>query len=752
MVTLCVLLGFSQEWRFDELRVSEEQYNLVVQERNMAEDKLIDELLFDGEVLLFDKDNKTFYYSIIEGDSSAYNPFVRIEASNYNLKISFCGGKITKESIRNNECIKVIAYDDDYYEEYYLKCTTLPLINIDCPTDLDDMNKSPMQMYLYDNRKDVKQRSITSEGTIHLRGSSSLAYPKNSYRLSLTSNDEKDNNISLLGMRKDDDWILYQAYNDQEKVRNVFSTNLWKYTCARDNSLGVDNGVEYKYIELFLNGEYWGLYALGYPLDELQLEIDTEKGECLYKKIDYSNESDISLNNDEGIKGYSTKSSGEYAWDLLKQYYITLGRKWDDSQSMYEGIDIDNSIDISLFINLIQGLDHEGQEGCMSFKNMYLSVKKSSDKDVILYTPWDMDISWGNVWVSDIENNWTEVYGVTPSKNVIVENGNLEALIANNDENVWSLILSKYHELRENLWSFENLNKMIDEYEDDIYGSGAFRRDLDRWPDGTYNNPDEGLDEFREYVAKRLEKLDEYYDRVEALSEYKNIYITRSAQYEDFSDMKFVYEIDRRKILTDSAYKEFMDYVGIDVKSIPNEAVYAIVDGASKTVEYYDELDNKDLLDNGLSIFDCTDRFLVWEDVVINFRPSEWFEVLGGGDYGVVVEISNHDIIYDDEFQKLVNNLEISNSNITEDTDFLIINQNGNSSIVNGGHNSGDKNDTAIGELSVFYNETGGYGVYINSNECIIENDTSESSYADVRISVMDLITGKSVFAFEIKY
>jgi hypothetical protein len=143
---------------------------------------------------------------------------------------------------------------------------------------------------------------------------------------------------------------------------------------------------------------------------------------------------------------------------------------------------------------------------------------------------------------------------------------------------------------------------------------------------------------------------------------------------------------------------------------------------------------------------------LVWEDVVINFRPSEWFEVLGGGDYGVVVEISNHDIIYDDEFQKLVNNLEISNSNITEDTDFLIINQNGNSSIVNGGHNSGDKNDTAIGELSVFYNETGGYGVYINSNECIIENDTSESSYADVRISVMDLITGKSVFAFEIKY
>jgi hypothetical protein len=324
----------------------------------------------------------------------------------------------------------------------------------------------------------VRQRSITSKGTIHLRGDSSLVYPKSGYRLSLTYDDNKNNNVSLLGMREDDDWILYQAYNDQEKVRNVFSTNLWKYTCAQDNSLGLDNGLEYKYIELFLNGEYWGLYALGYPLDELQLQIDEEKGERLYKKLYASNESEVSLNPEMEADGYATKSTGDGIWGLINQYYINLSREWNNAESMYEGIDIDNSIDASLFVNLVQGLDQVNKNG--PFKNMYLTFKNVDGKMVALYTPWDLDITWGNVYTGEFDTNLSEAYGIDAGENVIKAYGNLEALIANNDEQISNLILSKYHSLREGLWSLESLNKMIDEYEDDIYGSGAFRRDMER--------------------------------------------------------------------------------------------------------------------------------------------------------------------------------------------------------------------------------------------------------------------------------
>ena len=107
---------------------------------------------------------------------------------------------------------------------------------------------------------------IFSDGNIHVRGRTAQTYPKKGYRISLIQEslggNTRPNHVSLLGMRQDDDWLLYAAYNDQEKIRNVFSSNLWKYTCATDNAQGMDIGMEYRYLELFVNGEYWGLYAL----------------------------------------------------------------------------------------------------------------------------------------------------------------------------------------------------------------------------------------------------------------------------------------------------------------------------------------------------------------------------------------------------------------------------------------------------------------------------------------------------------
>ena len=51
---------------------------------------------------------------------------------------------------------------------------------------------------------------------------------------------------------------------------------------------------------------------------------------------------------------------------------------------------------------------------------------------------------------------------------------------------------------------------MIDGYERDIYGSGAYVRDMERWPDGNYQDPEAGLSIFREYVHARLRSMDSY--------------------------------------------------------------------------------------------------------------------------------------------------------------------------------------------------------------------------------------------------
>jgi hypothetical protein len=76
-----------------------------------------------------------------------------------------------------------------------------------------------------------------------------------------------------------------------------------------------------------------------------------------------------------------------------------------------------------------------------------------------------------------------------------------------------------------------------------------------------------------------------------------------------------------------------------------------------KLDEYYDESDNNYLFDEGSRISDGINRFIVWEDVGANYNLYDWLDVLGGNDYGVVVEILNHDVIYNGEFQNFVVNL-----------------------------------------------------------------------------------------------
>ena len=51
---------------------------------------------------------------------------------------------------------------------------------------------------------------------------------------------------------------------------------------------------------------------------------------------------------------------------------------------------------------------------------------------------------------------------------------------------------------------------MIDALEQDIYGSGAYLRDMERWPDGTYQDPALGLSVFKDYVLKRYTSMDTY--------------------------------------------------------------------------------------------------------------------------------------------------------------------------------------------------------------------------------------------------
>lgn len=777
---------------FERLSMNEEQFDMIVNSRRYANDvSLLDALFFDEQQLLFDASSDTFYYSLEEGSKSAYNPRVEIKSKHKAVSVAVLDGQITKEDIRVAKPFHMIAYDSASYYEYHLVCTTLPLMNIECGTEIGDENV-PVHMTLFDNGKGAAQKFTQSDGKMHIRGGSTRMYPKKGYKFSLTQKSLGDNvrpnKVSLLGMRQDDDWILYAAYNDPEKVRNVFSSNLWKNTCSKDNALGVDNGMEYRYLELFINNQYWGLYALGYPLDEHQLGIDASKNERLYKKRTWDSEERILSQPNAAVDGYVTQESADDAWAPLKKYYATLHSEWEDAQTMYVGIDIDNAIDMYLFLNLIQGIDHVGAINSLSIKNMVLSFHNKGGEEKVLYTPWDMDITWGLQWTGDAETNLCKAYGVPSDQNAVMELGNVASLILNGDDAIWKLIFDKYWNLREHFWSEEYLDQMLDGFEEDIYFSGAYLRDMERWPNGSYWNADKGLEDFRSYVADRLRETDDYYGRLEELvsgeNAAKNAYIVRSAQYKDFLQSDMLLVLNDRKLLENKDYEAFLKYLGIDTAQLAANGNVAVVNGAGKQVEYFETLRVSEGVDtcighirmeedseangscrfyvndtlwrtmdlrgqSGIELlfandftgpealrFDFSKEYIMWSKLCESGEPLVWCEKLKKNDYNVLIEIVSHDVIEDNKFQALLEGFGVDTERVFLDTDFIAVqNTKGAVTILNDSHASGTRCDTTLGAFSIFYNDEGGYGVYMDGNECILVSP-GENDGVDVRVCV----------------
>jgi len=90
--------------------------------------------------------------------------------------------------------------------------------------------------------------------SIEYRGSSSQSFPKKPYALETQDSLGNNNNISLLGMPIENDWILYAPYTDKALMRNFLTFDLGR-------KMG-NYSPRTVYCELVINGDYQGVYIL----------------------------------------------------------------------------------------------------------------------------------------------------------------------------------------------------------------------------------------------------------------------------------------------------------------------------------------------------------------------------------------------------------------------------------------------------------------------------------------------------------
>lgn len=147
--------------------------------------------------------------------------------------------------------------------------SNLPIVIIETNgKDIVDEPRIVADMKIIDNGTDlnfVNDSLFNFNGkiSIEIRGSSSQLYDKKQYGLTTIKSNGSNQNVSLLGMPEENDWVLAAPYSDKTLIRNVLA-----FTLSR--KIG-NYAPRTRFCELVLNGEYMGVYVL---TEKIKIDIN----------------------------------------------------------------------------------------------------------------------------------------------------------------------------------------------------------------------------------------------------------------------------------------------------------------------------------------------------------------------------------------------------------------------------------------------------------------------------------------------
>lgn len=513
-VLLCILFITKEENTNNILKAAAPSKSFEVGTR-VQTNELEVRLRFQGEQLPYDTSSNTFYLPLNMQIEEWETGNLKVDKKDVSIFFIDDFTKKSKlEAIAKNEGFTFVAYTEKEYQYYTLVFTGLPMMLINTSDEKID-DKVVVDMKLYDSLKKVNWVQ-SSAATLRARGATSKNFPKLGFKLELFEYDNigkrVNHHLSLLNMRKDDDWILYAMYGDDTKIRDKLSIDIWNEFGAKDNQFDADYGTKLEYIELMINGQYYGIYGLMEPVDAKKLKIieddNNDFQEHIYKRttnsglsIDqFEEEADATIRSGFELKGLGKENEVSLSsWKPLLDF-IEINNEEDDAtyaEKIDEVVDIDSAVNNWLFLQIISGHDNKK-------KNMYYVSKMTKEGVKLYFIPWDMDLTWGNVY-----NENSELYTIfDPSiqtKDVNWETG--QRVIETNAGQSVSLLSSKWKKLRSTILEDEALIHRIENLEYIVINSGAMERDSNRWPDSAHTTDYTSI---KQYAVDRMHYLDDY--------------------------------------------------------------------------------------------------------------------------------------------------------------------------------------------------------------------------------------------------
>lgn len=469
-------------------------------------------LCFRGEELACDRESGTFYLPVdMDSQDWEAGTFTDAEGETEILPLQDYTLLEKQQTVADGTPVQFLAW-----KEKEQICTTiqvvftgLPVVRMETDADLDVDTVFAGSVVFYEDC--AGEDWVTASAfQAHERGQTTRAYPKKGYRVNLISvtptgavNKKEE---SVLGMRTSDSWIFYAIYSDGTKIRDKFNTELWNRSGALNTPYDAHFGTHMEYAELIVNGEYRGLYGIMEPVDSSQLQISDQ--EYLYKRT-YGRElwSDVfdrlEPENYLTVLGMEIKGRDGAGiredWKCFRSYVELC--EADDGMFRSGAEDLlymDNMADIWLYLQMLYGEDN-------IYKNMFFAFKKETSGYRMYLVPWDMDLTWGNIYTDDEE----ELYAVFAPEQAetYLEWPFADRLFSLNAGNIRELAAERWKELRKGVWSDEELHDLLETCIHQVQDSGAFARDAARWPDSRHDGNYEGMEQFMEIRLNFLDEL-----------------------------------------------------------------------------------------------------------------------------------------------------------------------------------------------------------------------------------------------------
>ena len=407
-----------------------------------------DSLRINDKQLVYDGKGNAYFATLPEGMRNGGDYTAKVT---YKLKATNAEGYTLKVNGQEPDADGYVTFDNVDCETLYpieltnasenvdlsaeIRFTFLPIVELNCSS----VNS---KAYTTGSLRVTDPASLGYDSLMiaafKYRGASSSNYPKRSYAIKLR--DENGNSVDrkLLGYRSDNNWILDAMYIDLACMRNRVATDLWNaFECKpyyADREKKVRTGTRGKFVEVILNGQWWGLYCMTEKMDRKQLKLkkfvpaaqsttgENEVHGVLYKSNQWTYEvfmgHESNDDNDNKQVIYPHKKVSDYKNILGQETWCEYEFKYPDYEdeavewrplhdaanmvatsfilnidSVKSRFDYPMLRDYYLFIDLLLATDNHG-------KNLfwYAYDIQGPEGDKLSLAPWDLDGTFGQDW------------------------------------------------------------------------------------------------------------------------------------------------------------------------------------------------------------------------------------------------------------------------------------------------------------------------------------------------------------------